>query len=119
MSFSLAEVKKEMNSDSYKKLDKIKQLDCRSMQEYMKNKSLEDSQLEFWWLTDMLDMRTTMPGHRCPHVQNGGRMTCPHCPEGREGGQEESPSHLLSCQAYIGLRVGKDPEYPIRTGVVT
>ena len=40
----------------------------------------------------------------------GGRRTCPHCPEGREGGQEESPSHLLSCKAYSGLRVGKDPE---------
>ena len=56
------------------------------------------------WLTDMLDTRTTMSG------RYGGRRTCPHCPEGRERGQEESPSHLLFCQAYSGLRVGKDPE---------
>ena len=74
------------------------------MQQYMKDKSLEDSRLEFRWLTDMLDTRTTMAG------RYGGRRTCPHCPEGREGGQEESPSHLLSCLAYSGLRVGKDPE---------
>ena len=51
-----------MNSDKYKKLDKIKNLDCRYMQEYRKDKSLEDSRLEFRWLTNMLDTRTTMPG---------------------------------------------------------
>ena len=90
MYFSLAEVKKEMNSDKYKKLDHIKHLDCRYMQPYMKNKSLEDSRLEFRWLTDMLDTKTTMPG------RYGGGRTCPDCPEGREGGQEESPSHMLS-----------------------
>ena len=70
----------------------------------MKDKSLEDSRLEFRWLTNMLDTRTTMPG------RYGGRRTCPHCPEGREGGQEESPSHLLWCQAYSSLRGGMDPE---------
>ena len=102
--FSVAEVKQEMNSTKYKKLEKIKYLDGRQMQQYMKDKSLEDSRLEFRWLTEMLDTRTTMPG------RYGGRRTCPHCPEGREGGQEESPSHLLSCLAYRGLRVGKDPE---------
>ena len=74
------------------------------MQLYMKDKSLEDSRLEFRWLTDMLDTRTTMPG------RYGGRRTCPHCPEGREGGQEEAPSHILVYQAYSGLRAGKDPE---------
>ena len=102
--FSVKEVKQEMNSTKYKKLDKIKYLDCRSMQSYMKDKSLEDSRLEFRWLTDMLDTRTTMPG------RYGGVRTCPHCPGGREGGQEESPSHLLVCEAYSGLRAGKDPE---------
>ena len=104
MFYSVAEVKKEMNSDKYKKLEKIKYLDCRQMQLYMKDKSLEDSRLKFRWLTDMLDTRTTMPG------RYGGRRTCPHCPEGREGGQEESPSHLLSYLAYSGLREGKDPK---------
>ena len=93
-----------MGSVRFKKLDKIKNLDSRAMQQYMKDKSLEDTRLEFRWLTDMIDTRTTMPG------RYGGRRTCPHCPEGREGGQEESPSHLLSCLAYSGLREGKDPE---------
>ena len=55
MYFSLAEVKKEMNSDKYKKLDQIRHLDCRSMQSYMKDKSLEDNRLQFWWLTNILD----------------------------------------------------------------
>ena len=68
---------------------------------YMKDKSLEDSRLEFRWLTDILDTRTTMPG------RYGGRRTCP---SGQEGGQEEYPSHMLSCKAYSGLRAGKDPE---------
>ena len=104
MFFGVAEVNKEMNSDRYKKMDQIRHLDCRSMQSYMKDKSLEDSRLEFRWLTNMLDTRTTMPG------RYGGRRTCPHCPEGREGGQEESPSHLLWCQAYSSLRGGMDPE---------
>ena len=104
MFYSLAEVKKEMSSNRYKKLDQIRHLDCRSMQSYMKDKSLEDSRLQFRWLTNMLDTRTLMPG------RYGRRRTCPHCHDGREGGQEESPSHLLSCQAYIGLRAGKDPE---------
>ena len=99
--FSVKEVKQEMNSTKYKKLDKIKYLDCRTMQSYMKDKSLEDSRMEFLWLTDMLDTRTTMPG------RYGGRRTCPHSPGGREGGQEESPNHLLFCEAYSGLRTGK------------
>ena len=31
MFYSVAEVKKEMNNDKYKKLEKIKYLDCRQM----------------------------------------------------------------------------------------
>ena len=104
MFYSVTEVNKERSSDRCKKLDQIRHLDCRSMQSSMKDKSLEYSRLEFRWLTNMLGTRTTMPG------RSGGRRTCPHCSEGREGGQGESPSHLLSCQAYISLRAGKDPE---------
>ena len=44
---NMAEVKSEMQSKNNKKLDKIKYADCRSMQPYMKEKSLEDSRLEF------------------------------------------------------------------------
>ena len=42
-----------------KKLSLIKYSDCREMADYMKEKSLEDSRLEFLWLTDRLDSRTT------------------------------------------------------------
>jgi hypothetical protein len=59
---NMSVVKGEMQSDKYKKLDKIKYADCRYMQPYMREKSLEDSRLEFRWMTDMLDTRTTMPG---------------------------------------------------------
>ena len=82
---NMNEVKEEMQSEKYKKLDKIKYGDCREIQPYMKEKSLEDSRIEFLWLTDMLDTRTTMPG------RYGRKKTCPHCPAGREDGQEESP----------------------------
>ena len=101
---NMAEVKKEMQSGKYKKLDKIKYSDCRAMQPYMKEKSLEDSRLEFRRVTDMLDTRTTMPG------RYGRKKTCPHCPAGRKERQEESPDHLLLCEAYSSLREGKDPE---------
>ena len=104
MYHSMAEVKEEMQSKKYKKLDKIKYGDCRYMQPYMKEKSLEDSRIEFCWLTNMLDTRTTMPG------RYGRKTTCQHCPAGRENGQEESPDHLLVCEAYSSLREGKDPE---------
>jgi hypothetical protein len=51
-------VKEEMAP--MKKLSMIKYSDCREMAPYMKEKSLEDSRLEFLWLTDMLESRTTM-----------------------------------------------------------
>ena len=100
MYFSLAQVKKEMNSDKYKKLDKIKNINCRYMQSYM-DKSLEDSRLEFRWLTIMLD------DHAGPVSRHEDLSSVPR---GSGGGQEKSPSLLLSCQAYIVLRAGKDPE---------
>ena len=52
----------------------------------------------------MLDTKTTMPG------RGRRKKTCPHCPTGQEEGQEESPDHLLVCEAYSSLREGMDPE---------
>ena len=70
------------------------------MQEFMKDKSLENSQ----WLTDMIDTRVTMKGkYREPY-------SCPHCTDGLEAGTLESPLYLLSCQAYVDYRRGIDPE---------
>ena len=109
---NMSVVKGEMQSEKYKKLDKIKYTDCRYMQPYMREKSLEDSRLEFLWQTNMLDTRTTMPG------RYGRKKTCPHCPAGQEEGQEESPDHLLVCQAYSSLREGMDPELVRRDRVV-
>ena len=41
-------------------------------------------------------------------------MSCPHCDEGRETGELETPEHLLnSCSAYSDLREGIDPELVI------
>ena len=78
----------------------------------MREKSVEDSRLEFRWMTDMLDTWTTMAG------RYGRKKTCPHCPAGQEEGQEESPDHLLVCQAYSSLRKGMDPEPVRRDGVM-
>ena len=44
----------------YSKLEKIINKDCTKMEEYMKNKSLEDARLEFHWQTGLLDSRATM-----------------------------------------------------------
>ena len=87
-----------------KKLDRISDGDCRYMQNYMLRKSLEDSRLEFKFRTSMLDCRAWMP------AKYGGVKACPHCPEGRESGEEESGVHWLTCQAYSRVRQGLDPE---------
>ena len=44
--------------------------------------------------------------------------SCPHCPEGREEGVEETSLHWLTCQAYIGLRHGMDPELVLKDRIV-
>ena len=98
----LAGLKEEMKARQ--KLDRISNEDCRKMQSYMLNKSLEDSRLEFRWRTGMLDCRAWMP------AKYGGVKACPHCPEGREDGEEESGVHWLTCQAYSQVRQGLDPE---------
>ena len=51
------------------------------MQSYIKEKSLKDNRMEFRWMTNMLDTRTTMPG------QYGRKKTCPHCPAGGRTGR--------------------------------
>ncbi len=71
----------------------------------MREKSLEDCRMEFLWLTDMMDTRTTM-GRKY-----GGVRSCPHCNNGREQGVEESPEHLMVCDAYKEIRkTAGDPE---------
>ena len=109
-----AEVKKAMfyhhlsglkeETKAKKKLDRISNEDCRKMQRYMLKKSLENSRQEFKWRTSMLDCRAWMP------AKYGGMRACPHCPEGRETGEEESGVHWLTCQAYSRVRQGLDPE---------
>ena len=94
-------IKKEM--EPLKKLEKIKYSDCRTMASYMLEKSLEDSRLEFLWLTDMLDSRTTMS-------KRYSSPFCPHCAAGQVLGAMESPEHWMSCEAYREFRDGKDPE---------
>ena len=86
-----------------KKLELIKYTDCRKMAPYMTEKSLENSRLEFLWLTDMLDSRTTMSKkYNSPY--------CPHCAAGQVLGAVESPQHWLTCEAYREFRDGVDPE---------
>ena len=95
--------------EKMKSLDKcsiIRNKDCRGVQAYMFEKSLEQSRLEFIWQTQMIDTRSTMKG-KYPKDQ----YSCPHCVEGREQGVLETPAHLLgSCSAYSDLRVGLNVE---------
>jgi hypothetical protein len=95
--------------EKMKSLDKcsmIRNKDCRFVQAYMFEKSLEQSRLEFIWQTQMIDTRCTMKG-KYPK----DKYSCPHCVEGREQGVLETPAHLLeNCSAYSDLRVGLNPE---------
>ena len=94
----------KMEMEALKKLDRISKEDCRYMQDYMTQKSLEDARLEFRWRTGMIDCRAWMPG------KYGGLKACPHCSEGRDAGEEESGVHWLTCTAYTRFRQGLDPE---------
>ena len=60
--------------------------------------------MEVLWLTDMIDTRSTMKG------KYNKKYTCPHCQEGRDLGTIETPTHLMSCQAYLNLREGINPD---------
>jgi hypothetical protein len=51
----LKEIKEEMEPLS--KLEEIKKTDARKMQDYMSQKSLENSRIEFLWETNMLETR--------------------------------------------------------------
>ena len=103
----MANLKEEMRP--YDKLERIKNKDCSDMQAYMRDKSLEDSRLEFKWETNMLDSRTTMKNK---YKNTKFPKSCPHCPEGRAVGVAETLSHWMTCSAYGDLhKEGKDPEY--------
>ena len=56
----LVEIRGEMEPLS--KLEVIKNTDTRKMQEYMSQKSLENSRIEFLWETNMLETRYNMKG---------------------------------------------------------
>ena len=88
---------------SMEKLKHLKDTDIRYMQDYMKRASLEDARLEFRYRVGMLDNRANM-GKRYKYKK------CPHCPAGREDKVVESSEHWMTCQAYVELRRGLDPE---------
>ena len=98
---NLATTKKAMEGKS--KCDQIYSKDFRKMQEFMKEKSLENSRIEVMWLTNMIDTRSTMKGKYKGY-------NCPHCNDGCSKGALETPVHLMHCQAYTDLRQGINPE---------
>ena len=99
--------KLKLDMEGLSKQDEIKNQDLRKPQKYMEMISLEDSRLEFRWRTNMLDNRGCM-GKKYPS------KACPHCPEGRQEGVEETSSHWLTCEAYTELRHGIDPELVLK-----
>ena len=100
----LKEIKEEMEPLS--KMAKIRTQDTREMQLYMKQKSLENSRIEFIWETNMIDTRCNMKGK-----YKKDQYQCPHCWEGSQpGGSLETSDHLMVCSAYADLRDGLNPE---------
>ena len=100
----LVEIREEIEPLS--KLDVIKKKDTKKMQEYMSQKSLENSRVEFLWETNMLETRHNMKGK-----YKKDQHQCPHCWEGSQpGGSLETSSHLMVCSAYSDLREGLQPE---------
>ena len=88
------------------KCEIIRIRDFRYIQPYMYEKSLQQSRMEFLWETKMIDTRMTMK-----NKYKKDEYSCPHCEQGREQGELETPSHLLtSCSAYSDLRAGVNPE---------
>ena len=84
----------------------VRNRDCRHVQPYMFQKSLEQSRLQILWDTKMINTRSTMKGK-----YEKGKYNCPHCSVGREQGALETPEHLLSdCSAYSDLRTGLNVE---------
>ena len=72
----------------------------------MYENSLLQSRMELLWDTMMIDTRMTK---KWKYAKD--KYSCPHCREGREQGELETPSHLLtSCSAYSDLRAGVNPE---------
>ena len=65
----------------------VRSRDCRHVQPYMFQKSLEQSRLQFLWDTQMIDTRSTMK-----RKYEKGKYNCPHCSEGREQGALETPA---------------------------
>ena len=76
----LLEIKKEMEPLS--KLSKIRNQYTRVMQSYMKEKSLENSRMEFIWETNMIDTRMNMKGR-----YGKDKYQCPHRIEGSQPGE--------------------------------
>ena len=95
-------LRKEMEGKS--NCQSIPNKDTRNMQDFMVEKSLENSRMEVLWLTNMLDTRTTMK------AKYNQQYSCPHCADGRESGILENPLHLMECRAYADLRQGINPE---------
>ena len=80
----------------------LKQKDFRKPHDYMHQKSLADSRLQFLWQTDIIETRAMMKAKY--------QYSCPHCSEGRSVDPVKSHSHLLLCSAYLDLRQGLDAE---------
>ena len=95
-------IKEEMKGKS--KCDQIYIKDIRVMQDFMKEKYLENARMEVLWMTNMLDTRSIMKG------KYDKQYCYPHCKEGREQGTLENPQHLMHCEAYLQFRQGCNPE---------
>ena len=83
-----------------KKMSKIQNKDTRAMQPYMRQKSLENSRIEFLWESNMIETRVNMKG-----MYEKDKYEFPHC----TAGSLETSDHLMISSVYADLRKGSNP----------
>ena len=93
----LIERREEMEQLS--NMESIKKTDTGKMQEYMKQKSLENSRFKFLWETNILESRCNIKD-KCQK----DKYQCPHCREGSQpGGSLETSPPPVGLSTYLYL----------------
>ena len=82
-------------------MSKIQNIYTRARQPYMRQKSLENSGIEFLWESNIIETRVNMKG-----MYEKEKYQSPHC----TAGSLETSDHLMICSMYADLREGSNPE---------
>ena len=91
------EIRMEIEEKKLKKLKSIMNEDFSETKHYMKNKSINESRIQFRMRTNMLEFRGNMKGS---HKTD---LSCRGC---KKPETQEDQLHVMSCSAYEDLRIG-------------